>query len=333
MELVKNIFFNTDKLTVNSLVKISYTGKFFQDNSEKVFIHYGFGNAWENLSDVEMTRTDLGFQAEINLIDSDTFNFCFKNNNAEWDNNNYQNYSAEILPPLMPLSADCSDITEGNFDSINEKADLLNNILNEYTLYFDAGEEFNITKFVNDIVDEIICDAKAPASLAEDVVVENTVVNAEISDIVNYELAEEETHVEEVVESANTTLEKVSADFIKELEESINYVKEEIKNVEIHNIEEIDNSINNFKNFEGTTSSEEETVEENMIEKAVEEAYTPVADEASLIAVKSNEFIVAARKLTPFYRFQRRVRLFFYKALHTLPKVLSGEYVFGKEDK
>ena len=51
MELVKNIFFNTDKLTVNSSVKISYTGKFFQDNSEKVFIHFGFGNAWENLSD------------------------------------------------------------------------------------------------------------------------------------------------------------------------------------------------------------------------------------------------------------------------------------------
>ena len=29
MELVKNIFFNTDKLIENSKVKISYTGKFF----------------------------------------------------------------------------------------------------------------------------------------------------------------------------------------------------------------------------------------------------------------------------------------------------------------
>ena len=43
MELVKNIFFNTDKLTQNSTVKISYTGKFFQDNSEEVYIHYGYG--------------------------------------------------------------------------------------------------------------------------------------------------------------------------------------------------------------------------------------------------------------------------------------------------
>ena len=33
MELTKNIFFNTDKLIENTDVKISYTGKFFQDNS------------------------------------------------------------------------------------------------------------------------------------------------------------------------------------------------------------------------------------------------------------------------------------------------------------
>ena len=103
MELVKNIFFNTDKLTANSLIKISYTGKFFQDSSEKVFIHYGFGNNWENLSDIEMVKTDLGFQAEINLIDSDTFNFCFKNDKEQWDNNDYQNYVFTLEHPSLDL--------------------------------------------------------------------------------------------------------------------------------------------------------------------------------------------------------------------------------------
>ena len=38
MELVKNIFFNTDKLVENSKIKISYTGKFFQDNSDILLI-------------------------------------------------------------------------------------------------------------------------------------------------------------------------------------------------------------------------------------------------------------------------------------------------------
>ncbi len=92
MELVKNIFFNTDKLTPNSTVKISYTGKFFQDSSEEVFLHYGFGNSWNNLTDVKMEKTELGFQTEIELIEDDSLCFCLKNGNDEWDNNNGQNY-------------------------------------------------------------------------------------------------------------------------------------------------------------------------------------------------------------------------------------------------
>lgn len=92
MELTKNIFFNTDKLVENSKVKISYTGKLFQDASEEVSIHYGFGNNWDNVNDMKMEKTDLGFQAEIQLSEGTTFNFCFKNEEGCWDNNEGQNY-------------------------------------------------------------------------------------------------------------------------------------------------------------------------------------------------------------------------------------------------
>ena len=92
MELTKNIFFNTDKLIENSKVKISYTGKFYQDNSEKVTLHYGFGMEWNNVSDVEMEKTELGFQAEVELLEGETFSLCFKNENDEWDNNEGNNY-------------------------------------------------------------------------------------------------------------------------------------------------------------------------------------------------------------------------------------------------
>ena len=92
MELVKNIFFNTDKLPPNSKIKISYTGKFFQDNSQDVYIHLGFGSNWDNLQDIKMEKTELGFQTEFDLEESDSLNFCFKNGNEEWDNNNGQNY-------------------------------------------------------------------------------------------------------------------------------------------------------------------------------------------------------------------------------------------------
>ena len=92
MELTKNIFFNTDKLIENTDVKLSYTGKFFQNNDEEVFMHYGFGNDWHSLNDVKMEKTELGFQAEFHLEEGDTFNFCFRNFNNEWDNNEGKNY-------------------------------------------------------------------------------------------------------------------------------------------------------------------------------------------------------------------------------------------------
>ena len=103
MELVKNVFFNTDKLIQNSTVKISYTGKFFEEGSKEVYIHYGFGSNWENLSEIKMEKTELGFQTELELIESDTFNFCFRNENNEWDNNNSENYSFELEKPSMDL--------------------------------------------------------------------------------------------------------------------------------------------------------------------------------------------------------------------------------------
>ena len=63
MELVKNIFFNTDRLTPNTNVKISYIGKFFQDESKHVFIHYGFGNDWENVVEADVTVTGSFFNS------------------------------------------------------------------------------------------------------------------------------------------------------------------------------------------------------------------------------------------------------------------------------
>ena len=103
MELVKNIFFNTDRLTPNTNVKISYIGKFFQDESKHVFIHYGFGNDWENVVEAEMIKTELGYQIEVDLIDKPTFNFCFKNENGEWDNNDGDNYIFTLEKPELSL--------------------------------------------------------------------------------------------------------------------------------------------------------------------------------------------------------------------------------------
>lgn len=103
MELVKNIFFNTDKLTANSTVKISYTGRFFQDHSTEVYINYAFGDNWAEEATTSMTKTELGFQIEIDIPETSLFSFCFKNEKEEWDNNEGANYSFEINHPETSL--------------------------------------------------------------------------------------------------------------------------------------------------------------------------------------------------------------------------------------
>lgn len=115
MELTKNIFFNTDKLVENSKVKISYTGNLFQNASINVSIHYGFGPNWDNVSDAKMEKTELGFQIEVDLISSETFNFCFYNENNEWDNNSGNNYVFQIeKKPVELIVLDDEPTSLGN---------------------------------------------------------------------------------------------------------------------------------------------------------------------------------------------------------------------------
>ncbi len=96
MELFKNIFFNTDKLTPYITVKITYAGKFFSDKSKEVFLHYSFNDNWENAKDVKMEKSELGYQAEIELDNNKNLNICFFNEKGEWDNNESINYNFPI---------------------------------------------------------------------------------------------------------------------------------------------------------------------------------------------------------------------------------------------
>lgn len=96
MELVKNIFFNTDKIVKNSSLKISYVGSLYTNGSEEVYLHYGFNPEWENVKDAKMEKTELGFQCEIEIGDYNTLNFCLKDENGNWDNNEGQDYTFDI---------------------------------------------------------------------------------------------------------------------------------------------------------------------------------------------------------------------------------------------
>ena len=50
-----------------------------------------------------MEKSELGFQAEIELVPSETLNLCFRNANNEWDNNDGQNYIFPIEKQELSL--------------------------------------------------------------------------------------------------------------------------------------------------------------------------------------------------------------------------------------
>ena len=149
MELLKDIYFNTDKLVENTNVKVSYTGKFYQGNNDKVFIHYGYGKNWDNVQEVEMKKTDLGYQAEVNLAGNETINFCFKNNNNEWDNNLGQNYIFNIE---KANNNDLGATIIGTPEIVSDN-ELVQNVPNAIDAVFETNK--NEADYIIDIQDQL----------------------------------------------------------------------------------------------------------------------------------------------------------------------------------
>lgn len=87
----------SNNLIKNGETYITYSGNLYKQNSTSVHIVYGFGDNWEHTIEKEMEKNLNGFVAKIKLLNYDKFNFCFKNQYNEWDNNNNSNYTTPII--------------------------------------------------------------------------------------------------------------------------------------------------------------------------------------------------------------------------------------------
>lgn len=95
---VKTVYFDTDKLTEGRTVKLIYKGVLATPDTNEIYVHYGFGLLWENLQEVKLDKVDdTCYEADITLTSSDSINFCFRDDKNNWDNNDTQNYSEEIV--------------------------------------------------------------------------------------------------------------------------------------------------------------------------------------------------------------------------------------------
>lgn len=96
--IAKNPYKNNG-LTVSPLnfnagdkIKVTYNGLLSQSGADEVYAHIGWGDTWENVNDVKMSKTKSGFTTTITAYNS-ALNLCFKDTSNNWDNNNGCNYT------------------------------------------------------------------------------------------------------------------------------------------------------------------------------------------------------------------------------------------------
>ena len=149
MEFTNEIYFN-DKLVENKTAKINYNGRLVREGSNEVTMVYGFGSNWEHTQEKSMNKSNNGFEVEIKIEQFDTLNFCFRNENYNWDNNNSFNYISPIekqeeIPTVIENNIENENktgietkIEAESKEEINTNAQIeLSNLENEISQLFD----------------------------------------------------------------------------------------------------------------------------------------------------------------------------------------------------
>lgn len=106
MSVSEKVYFDTDNLIEGRTAKLTYKGDLATPTTDEIYVHYGFGLLWENIQEIKLDKIDDStYETEINLAPSyDMINFCFRDGNNNWDNNNAKNYSANISKEEVTVS-------------------------------------------------------------------------------------------------------------------------------------------------------------------------------------------------------------------------------------
>lgn len=301
-----------DNLMKNKACKITYFGHLFQNGSEFVNIVYGFGNEWHHTKEQEMERTDEGFVVNVNMLDFDTFNFCFRNSMYEWDNNNNQNYTAPITEEIEEVEEEVNFII--NDDSVI--TDIMNNlceidvsavetkelepmeVIEPVTMAESApfeieietntpvdiedslvnvteaeGLDQDIEKLFTDIYQEATAEAQAPAQDGFDM---NNLIDEILSPVVKSDIFDEEV-------SESTVSEDVHSNFFEDLDDL-----DEDENLDNKIDSLITNLFNNTRAFAESKKTEQENVNEIDIDKAIDKRIDEILSETPIIVEEAS---------------------------------------------
>lgn len=338
MEFTKDIHFS-NILRGNKTSEITYSGELFQKQSESVTIVYGFGENWESTTETEMNKTENGFTAQIKMKENfDTFNFCFRNGNYEWDNNQSFNYISPIQPAILEtkkvkilgFSGKLAN-TKGNLDTPETIG--TNGGLDTVQTGLDNGFNNDVLLSILDNLleqtlqstENIVSESHNKQQILDDILSENTATN-------DFVVAEEEFNMDTLIEDIlnpviNCETREISSKNVTPFEEINLAALEDLKQELILNLDIVGETVTSgTTETVGTFETVEvtETLGTSQNVATAEVTNTSKEETTDLVPVSEDTFLVSPRKLRKFYLLGKKIKLAFYKLFVAIPKLLYG---------
>lgn len=342
--------YSTDVKFSNNLIKkgkttITYSGSLFRTGSEAITLVYGFGDNWDHTTEKEMTKNENNFSVEIDLLDYDKINFCFRNSNNIWDNNNYLNYIAPIAEPekdynfiinenLMPeMLNNLFETDLSTYESQNQSlsSNIEEGISVENIITQNQSEETSMELVENSIVSEECFEIEIPEDVPADIQEFMGEISDEPSLTNDLEIAfasasdkSQDEKKEDIVNfDMDSLIDEILSPIIEAKTSEVQDYKANIK------IEELDVD-KNFLEFSEQQNEEEVPVDAISSDEINEVQKETVLEnsENSLIEVKESDasFLVSPRSLNKLYILKKRIKLAFYKLFTAIPKIIDSAF-------
>lgn len=79
-------------------LSVRYKGVLANSHNKNIIIHYGFGKEdnWEKVWEKPLFESKDGWEVDIVMLENSQLNFCFRDNEENWDNNNGFNWIYKI---------------------------------------------------------------------------------------------------------------------------------------------------------------------------------------------------------------------------------------------
>ncbi len=137
MEFTNEISFDRE-LVKGQESKIKYNGYLARNGASSVTLVYGYDSDWKDTDSTPMVKVEKGFELALKIKPFEEFNFCFRDENNNWDNNYGNNFNAKInaenaVEQVVEAALDEAPVEEANvnIEEIKKIETEISNLFNE----------------------------------------------------------------------------------------------------------------------------------------------------------------------------------------------------------